>query len=36
MQAVTNLLSKVSGPEYLTGNKAAIDAYLDKFDVSPT
>ncbi|EMC94358.1 hypothetical protein BAUCODRAFT_73250 [Baudoinia panamericana UAMH 10762] len=33
MQAVTSLFTGSSGPQYLTGNKADIDAFIDKFDV---
>ena len=36
MQAVKNLVSSAAGsePQYLTGDKAGIDAFIDKFDVS--
>ncbi|TKA72712.1 hypothetical protein B0A55_05541 [Friedmanniomyces simplex] len=34
MQAVANLVSGgSSGPQYLTGDKSSIDAFIDKFDV---
>ncbi|KAI6841170.1 Pre-mRNA-splicing factor [Hortaea werneckii] len=35
MQAVKNLVSSAAGsePQYLTGDKAGIDAFIDKFDV---
>lgn len=36
MQAVKNFVSSAAGsePQYLTGDKAGIDAFIDKFDVS--
>ncbi|KAK4574384.1 p-nitrophenyl phosphatase [Recurvomyces mirabilis] len=33
MQAVRNLVGGALGPQYLTGDKTAIDAFIDKFDV---
>lgn len=33
MQAVKNMVSSASGPQYLTGNKPGLDAFIDQFDV---
>ncbi|KAK4539245.1 hypothetical protein LTR36_000851 [Oleoguttula mirabilis] len=33
MQAIKSLVAASPGPQYLTGDKASIDAFIDKFDV---
>jgi hypothetical protein len=34
MEAMRNLVIGSAKPQYLTGDKSSIDAFIDKFDVS--